>query len=150
MLIDDYRARIDEDETLVRGELAGSGLAGETQRVTALVQRFVLSPLTTQTCIDLADPGAIARSRDYIFAPAVTTWLEWRGDTPGFSPESSRHGLLVDGRGGEGHGAIIVGTTGAAIRASASSCSDTRSCAPRTSPATGREAPCRPDGSSMK
>lgn len=107
MLIDDYRARIDDDDTLVRGDLAGSGLAGETQRVTALAQRFVLSPLTTQTCIDLADPGAIARSRDYIFAPAVTTWLEWRGDTPGFSPESSRHGLLVDGRGDPRIGVIL-------------------------------------------
>lgn len=62
-------------------------------------QRFVLSPLFVETAAQLAEPRAVERSRDYIFAPADITWLEWEGDAPGGNPRSRRHALLLVGEG---------------------------------------------------
>lgn len=100
MLVDDYAAFLAK-----WGALASAVPDTSLQRA----QRFVLSPLSVDTVTMLADPDAIERSRDYIFAPAQITWLEWRGRTPGFAA-SERHGLLISGEGNPGHGAILAGS----------------------------------------
>lgn len=57
-------------------------------------QRFVLSPLTVETIDDLAQPEAVERTREYLFTPAVLTWIEFN-DGAAFG--SGRHGLLLMG-----------------------------------------------------
>lgn len=60
-------------------------------------QRFVLSPLCSETAGSLADPKAIERSRDNLFLPAYLTWLEWAGTPPGSMQGITRHGVLLIG-----------------------------------------------------
>lgn len=71
-------------------------------------QRFVLSPMVVDAADDFADSQTVVKSAlDYIFLPAETTWIEWRGGRSG-EHTTGRHGLLLMGR-GEGHAALSVG-----------------------------------------
>lgn len=89
MLIDDYLE-------------SASRFAGQTQSQAAMereirrAQRFVLSPLCVQTVDDLAEREAAERTRDYVFAPAENTWIEWADSRAGAS-RSHRHGILLIG-----------------------------------------------------
>lgn len=71
-------------------------------------QRFVLSPQVVEAALDFAaSERTVQASLDYIFLPAETTWIEWRGTGAGYA-KSDRHGILLMGL-GEGHSALSVG-----------------------------------------
>lgn len=72
-------------------------------------QRFVLSPTVLETVSELADPAAIEKTRDHLFTPSETTWIECAGAIPGVRGASSRHGFLLDGERVDGKGSIHVG-----------------------------------------
>lgn len=72
-------------------------------------QRFVLSPLCVSTIDDLAHVEAAERTRDYVFAPAENTWIEWRDGSVG-APGSARHGILLIGADQEkGRRSLVTG-----------------------------------------
>lgn len=71
-------------------------------------QRFVLSPMVVEAAEEFAASQKVVQSAlDYIFLPAETTWIEWRGGSAGHQ-RSGRHGLLLVGT-GEGKAALSVG-----------------------------------------
>lgn len=91
MLIDDYVAAMKKIAfDARRPEAADAALMREIGRA----QRFVLSPLCVRTIDDLVTVETAERSRDYVFAPAENTWLEWSGPS---IPGSNRNGLLLIG-----------------------------------------------------
>lgn len=89
MLCDDYLAA----STAIKSP-TGNLRAFEREMVRA--QRFVLSPLTVQTIDDIAEPNAVENTRDYLFTPAESTWIEWHESRVGYA-RSNRHGLLLIG-----------------------------------------------------
>lgn len=60
-------------------------------------QKFVLSPHVVEAAWDLSKShAAIEKNKEYVFTPAVNTWIEWSGD--GAFQSSFRHGLFLFGQ----------------------------------------------------
>lgn len=105
MLIDDYLSSMQRV-----ANVSGRPGANDPAMVRELTraQRFVLSPLCVQTIDDLASVEAAERSRDYVFAPAENTWIEWSGGSVGVAG-SHRHGILLMGADQDRRRSLLTG-----------------------------------------
>ncbi len=115
MLADDYRTQLGitlqnlKSNTEFRANIQAAWDAGsisafidaeaERYATSASMQRFVLSPQIVEAASDLARSSrAVEATRDFIYTPAVQTWIEWAGGSHG-STTSNRHAVLLDGMG---------------------------------------------------
>lgn len=93
MLVDDIR------ETMLAGRdqvprTEQSDLYGLLLMLSS-AQRFVLSPLVTQTIHDMVDIRAVRSMARNLFLPGYNTWVEWTDDTGDFG--GGRVGALLMG-----------------------------------------------------